>query len=481
MRGGAGGLAGLNEQYKETGPHNFAQYYMTKYAKSINVMDAVFTPIGEIPSNSILMIIDMQNDFIDSPVDGLRGPNKTGNFSVTDGNSCVQGIINFVNNNDKFEKIIVTRDWHSPAHCSFGLSTTAGYAGKYPHHCEYNSVGADLAPELKNQIKKTETGETASFTWNNTSIPIDIVFKGHHSDADSYGAADYQEDEYLPKRQNENMGNESVINSACCVGGKCSAHTGASILKPEYMNKSNEKIVFFKDIDTINNMITELKKENGAPIIKPIYDVIQADNDLSNRLSNTYFNKYDYGDINGKNVYIVGLAGEFCVKDTAINLKRKYPEAKIFVVQDLTRYVFLPTWIGLQRYKLTDESAKTQGMSVYEPEIYPSGDWNKKSGNGPNDFVFSNEPNKSLSYYVFNNNSYKTYTRETLDNNKKDVYFAYNPDNPYFHFASDHRPLIKDYAATGIKLAYLPGGDVEKIINTFNNNTITKPQVPTEA
>jgi len=82
----------------------------------------------KIKKNDVLIIVDMQNDFIDyedirdNPVvEGTFGQSQKGNFAVLGSDKM---IVNQFNNiikkfADKGAEIIATKDYHPPWHCSF--------------------------------------------------------------------------------------------------------------------------------------------------------------------------------------------------------------------------------------------------------------------------------------------------------------------------------------------------------------------------
>jgi len=375
MRGGLRNLSLIEAE----DPNQFATYYTVKYGKE----HGSITPINVKP-NSVLVVVDMQNDFVDRPVSGLTGPGGIGAFSVTGGKNCIDKINKWVDENkSNLSKIILTRDWHHPEHCSFGL---------FPPHCTFNSLGADIVEEIKQKVTCTET----RCLWEGT-IPADVIFKGFHQNTDSFGAAQYNDPEYLKKRQ----------VATCCQNGSCSDKTGGSSLKTEYISKSIEKDVF----------------------------------DANDNSHEKYFNKYLWTQQiqDNSDIYVVGLAGDYCVKDTALNIKKLLIDknVNVNVIQDLTRYAFVPA--GAIPFSSIENVQK-------------------------------NDSNKPLADYIFEfqNNKYKALQNNELTNLSDINTFS------YWHFLSDQKQLIKDYNDNDINLVYLPGGEVETIINTI------KAESPTE-
>ena len=127
-----------------------------KAAASIKIDDA-----------SALLVIDVQNCFLPG-----------GSLAVKDGDQVVPVINRLAKG---FSNVVMTQDWHTPAHVSFASS----HAGKkpfetidlsygkqvlWPDHCVQGTDGASLSKDLS--IPQAEL----------------IVRKGYHKDVDSYSA-----------------------------------------------------------------------------------------------------------------------------------------------------------------------------------------------------------------------------------------------------------------------------------------------------
>ncbi len=412
-----GGLSNAELQ-TSSDPNTFATYYTVKYGKehgSINPID--------VKEGSVLVIVDMQNDFVDSVVtdtDGakLTGPGGVGAFSVASGKSCIEGINTWVENNkSNLSKIILTRDWHHPQHCSFGI---------FPPHCVYNSFGADIVTDIKNKI----TYENSKFNWG--QIPVDVIFKGFHKDTDSFGAAQYNDPEYLKTRQ----------VPPCCSTGSCSDKTGGYVLNSTYLNKSMDKEVF-EDADISTENTDELNKK--------------------------YFNKYFWSNQipqNTKDIYVVGLAGDYCVKDTAMNIKKLNSDFNVYVIQDLTRYAFVPMFVNPPSLDNVKSTSTEKPLSDY---VF------KKENGIYSAVAVSDLPNLTADMFVIP----KAPKDEMVVSQKDEM--VVSPKIDYHHFLSNQKTLIEDYNNSDIKLVYLPGGDVEKIINTLTTNTTTNSPANTNA
>jgi len=96
--------------------------------------------------NSVLIIIDLQNDFCPG-----------GALAVNEGDKIVPVINNLLTK--KFKKIIATQDWHPKNHISFAVTHKNKKIGDiiekngivqylWPEHCVAGSKGADFHPDL---------------------------------------------------------------------------------------------------------------------------------------------------------------------------------------------------------------------------------------------------------------------------------------------------------------------------------------------
>jgi nicotinamidase-related amidase len=392
-----------------SGTNDFANYYLKKYATT-TLKDK--SPIIEsdvlVPEGSVLWVIDMQNDFIDIPMQGLKGPpvpdlGNIGSFAVSEGSAVIDSLIEFMKTNSKnFNKIVFTRDWHPENHCSFSKDQI----GTFPPHCIWNSLGA----AFNDQIKGTITQKDRTFTC--FERPADILFKGHHEDTDSFSGVTWNGEDYPFKNRQ--------LTTCCQTIDTCKGKTGARPLNPEHISKSLE---------------LDIGCSSGV-------DCFESDYTLPSPSGS--------GEI-----FVVGLAGEFCVKDTAIMLKKNFPSVKVNVVQDLTRYVFVPVFLPFQRYPLVNAD---KAEPCQFGELLMKGEWmdNNNSLNVLSNGVFDTTDNqKPLSQYLFEYNpGDKTKTRR-LETSELDQYKEQElkfDDPPLWHFASDHRSLLKDYMQFDVKL-----------------------------
>lgn len=87
--------------------------------------------------NSILFIVDMQNDFID------------GSLAVKGANEAVDYLIKHIDKHadeELYNAVILTRDWHPEEHISFN---------EWPVHCVAGTKGAELPTRLEDKLMDT--------------------------------------------------------------------------------------------------------------------------------------------------------------------------------------------------------------------------------------------------------------------------------------------------------------------------------------
>lgn len=87
----------------------------------------------KLKQGDILIIVDMQNDLM--PYGSLPVPNSDKIIPVL--NKYIKVF------SDRPLKIVASRDWHPPEHCSFQKK-----GGKWPVHCVAGTKGAEFPPQL---------------------------------------------------------------------------------------------------------------------------------------------------------------------------------------------------------------------------------------------------------------------------------------------------------------------------------------------
>ena len=111
--------------------------------------------------NSILFIVDMQNDFID------------GSLAVKGGNDAVDNLIKHIDELDDkehYNAVIITNDWHTENHISFK---------EWPKHCVANTDGAKIPDRLMEKLMNTFGYDFVYFE-----------YKGRSEDKDEYSIFD---------------------------------------------------------------------------------------------------------------------------------------------------------------------------------------------------------------------------------------------------------------------------------------------------
>lgn len=129
-----------------------------------------------IGDRDVLLVVDVQNDFCPG-----------GALPVTDGDAVVPVVTRLA---EKFRHVVLTQDWHPPAHRSFASS----HAGKQP----FEQVALDYGPQILWPDHCVQ--ETAGATFHpGLAIPHAalVLRKGFRREIDSYSAF-YENDHRTP-------------------------------------------------------------------------------------------------------------------------------------------------------------------------------------------------------------------------------------------------------------------------------------------
>lgn len=247
---------------------NFKQY-VNHLNKSLFI-----NTIQKIKRSDVLMVIDMQNDFIDRKYKDKNKTFKTGKLATYEAKKIIRPICNLMDRfKDNKANIIATRDYHSGGknfrnHCSFPI---------FGEHCVWNTKGSDLAKEIEQKLISRQ---------NKFYKRCNIAFKAIHPTIDSFGSFKYTKN--------------YALNRVCgCTKSKCPVSlTGGYLLKKFVRYPNIKKLKQQKKFTTINQYIGN-KKKKGT-------------------------------------LYLTGVLLDFCVLDTAINAK-KNGYKKVVIVIDLTR------------------------------------------------------------------------------------------------------------------------------------------------
>lgn len=315
-------------------------------------------------SKKVLFVIDMQKDFVDRPYvrknndihPVTKGSDHGGNFAVTDAikmlggsETDVEATTNF-NNEDtanaviskskfltyiqealkpesKYKYVIFSRDYHPVGHCSFNnkwfyeqtLCQGCNDGGNFPAHCVQGFDGSKFIPEIEYLIDNLDTAGKAK-----------VVFKGIHKDCDSFTAVQKKDVDHNASNVNTDLNRKS-----------CSSVTGAYLLN----GKTAKYAVEFNALFNIEDATQVTYKSD-------------SDLDLSD----------------ATHIEVCGLAGDYCVRDTAVALADIFGDKKIIVLNDFTRYPTLPFWtIGiLPQHNYGANGSILPVLSDYDKSLIPS-------------------------------------------------------------------------------------------------------------
>jgi nicotinamidase-related amidase len=377
-------------------------------------------------SNS-LFVIDMQNDFV----------LPEGRFSVADGITMANDLAEFIErclNNPTFTKVIFSRDTHDVEHCSFFTND-----GPFPPHCIVNHKGADMHKSMK------EFGNEEVLKENGWDKKIRVIFKGCDEKTDSFGAVEYTDDKYSESRQ---LGNKCTLNT-----GK----TGGRYFKgsEKSFNEQTFRKAPFLKIGTCDNRTSDTI---GAPNYYPNITLCPKSKFTEEHQDEYLGKQLELEDLldrkknnSGKdlvhNIYVTGLAGDYCVKDTAINIMKSLQtkpvsgyKINVYVVHPFVRFPLLPLHLA-------------GGISqVYKGK-------NISKNNDTNLFTITEKGVKDVNKYIFKKTGehiipLKKEEVQTLKGrvdageSVKDI----NTTFEYWAFLTPTKDIINDYAKVGVKI-----------------------------
>lgn len=269
-----------------------------------------------ITKSDTLIIVDMQYDFLPG-----------GAFGVAEGDSAIDGIVRLIHSfASKGATVIATRDYHPVDHCSFN-----SHGGPFPPHCIQGTKGSFLHEKI---------GDALSTYVNRGDENVKIVFKAFSSGIDSFGAFEYDA-EYAKNR----------VSSSSCSSGKTqhnnnnNSHCSVDWTGGYYLFSSNQK----NDINSPPDVMSVLNK-------KPLKDLLSASS--SSRQGQ---------------VYVCGLALDFCVIDTAVNyanylMKKKQndndggQQQPIWILSNESRAAHIPGFGKFGSGFLTDPKEMVEKM-----------------------------------------------------------------------------------------------------------------------
>jgi nicotinamidase-related amidase len=381
------------QSYKNEKHKVWTEYFLKKADANFSRQNILKqTPPGD---TRYLYVIDMQNDFIDRNYND-NGKDTFGKFAVGDGVQVIKPIIDLVTaalKDERYKQIIFSRDFHPANHCSFGGPPPDG--GNFPAHCVAGTPGTLIVKEL-----------TDLTIWENPKTTV--VFKGMVQNVDSFSAVPYDS-----KQRSSGPGCKG-----CGADGAGCANAGTGAY-------------------TLNGTTTDALNYNTAL------------GEASTKNSLTGFAPFTPTFPEGSIIEVCGLAGDYCVRDTAIALRTKYPGCTVVVLNDLVRYPFLPIAIPVAQHRNRNAASSTS----VDNHIVNLGRF------------LESEENKGLNYYLFNKNGLMKKSG-LLGRNLLPSLAAlqaelpkFNPpagkfatDALYFHFISDPRALIEDYTDANVKM-----------------------------
>eukprot|EP01061_Rhynchopus_euleeides_P029105 TRINITY_DN4756_c0_g1_i1.p1 TRINITY_DN4756_c0_g1~~TRINITY_DN4756_c0_g1_i1.p1 ORF type:complete len:510 (+),score=161.45 TRINITY_DN4756_c0_g1_i1:161-1690(+) len=244
----------------------------------------------EVTSDDVLLVIDMQNDFL--PADDIN--KNGGRFGVTEGSMTVPLIAQLIDTFlQKGARVVASRDYHPVDHISF---TTEG--GHFPPHCVQGSVGSrfysPIGEALAEGIRKYGSDK------------VTIVFKGFHEDVDSFGAFPYSQEHLKVRLQHRERQRE--------CGGCLIDWTGCRMLKCSCLEFGG-----VIDVDAPPDILASYSSVTLADYLGP----------------------------SKGHAFVCGLALDFCVLDTALTATRTGIFKDVHIVLDASRAAYVP---GVGRY-----------------------------------------------------------------------------------------------------------------------------------
>jgi nicotinamidase-related amidase len=234
------------------------------------------TPVR--PVNA-LMIIDVQNDFINGSLALRNCPSKHNGEEVVP-------VINQLLNSINFDVIVYSHDWHPTNHISFfdnlsfrshlltndsiplkdlHLYSTATFAINnlthmkqmlWPRHCVQNSIGAQLHPDLKLINEQ-----------NTKNISVIHIQKGTKPDIDSYSA--FWDNSKLSETKLHQQLKEKNVTKVFLTGlatDWCVYSTAVHALEHDYKTFIVEDACRGVDEKTIKERLRDFKQKKGYVI-----------------------------------------------------------------------------------------------------------------------------------------------------------------------------------------------------------------------
>lgn len=323
-------------------------------------------------ANAAFVIVDMQNDFVGEFAytqqnidDGLSPCSTLLNstaacFGVKEGHVAASVIADVLASH-KFATVIASMDDHKSDHCSFLASsgTTSPPAacadnfevsecdanafhkcrgtiyenhvnkgtvyGPFPPHCVRGLVGTEFyAPIFK---------ALASYTHEKY-----VAIKGLDTTTDSFGVFRYSEESFNFYDKaglfGPNPSPAALIRSMLTWEQHMNTSTGAASYSVPFDNQYIQPPRFSRD------------GSSGISLTKTSTEDIVANN------------------LDVNHIIVSGLAGDWCVLDTALNAKAQWPGKDVYIMLDAARPSYLPLAVAKQYLKANPAS-----------QLYDGGAW----------------------------------------------------------------------------------------------------------
>ena len=276
----------------------FAQNTSNIYTKDISASNVWLNYyIKTLKTNDNISLNDLSKSFDKNSISSINNLlfvidmqydfcNPNGNFYVKEGEQTVNPIKNLIDTWDG--PIVASIDYHPPGHCSFiDTNYLPHCSGPFPSHCTWSSSGARIHSDISESLQ------------NKNAI---YVYKGFLNNIDSFGAVKYNFTNYPCNR----------IIDCSMTGGYLLGDSDSDFKNLNYPDNNNM-------INVQNNII----KNNNT-------SYISIDEYINMKL------------VNIDKIFVVGLAGDFCVLDTVKNLKNIFTDKEIYYVINYTRVAWIP-------------------------------------------------------------------------------------------------------------------------------------------
>lgn len=326
--------------------------------------------------NAALVIVDMQNDFVgefsyspeqisagESPCYTALGNSSGACFGVAEGDTVAE-MINLLLQNRSFSTVIASMDDHSPDHCSFfaSASTTSPPAkcaatfahcnsskfhkcqgtryehqqhgpgpvyGPFPPHCVRGYEGTKFYSPIHDALM-SYTGEKH------------LGIKGLDLSTDSFGVFRYSEASW------------DFYNKAGMFA--------ADDPRPAVLIRS---MLTWEQHMTTSTGASSFVSPFGQYVQPPPFSSSGAEGELIKTHANSIVERK--GSEVGA-ILVTGLAGDWCVLDSALNAKAQWPDKEVYFVVDAIRPSYLPKAVaGMYLKKNPQNQLYKNGAWLHDP------------------------------------------------------------------------------------------------------------------